>query len=105
MTARRVQKVKAWARPKDKGGVQVLRAGYARFGGRHNVQAPKWELTVYAIPIANVELVRSCLDSGGFNRIVEWFVTAEEYAGTIGSSWLSIRFDGQKLTYDEGSHL
>jgi hypothetical protein len=100
MTPRRYLKThhgKTHGLPDDYGNVKLVTAQYER-----NAHAEhKWTLTLSAIKLDDLEKVRKLFEKEGYSKLAAWFASTNKYAGSIGTHYLRISFDGKQLAYKQ----
>ncbi|MBS1993469.1 MAG: hypothetical protein JSS83_23300 [Cyanobacteria bacterium SZAS LIN-3] len=80
-----------------KGGSTLLTASYSP-GIDFPEMFREWELSVYAVEVAKVPVIRKLLDTEALPQLKDWFADMQKYVGRKGTHYFRLELAGDKLS-------
>ncbi len=119
MTERRSQKIKGGSRKYRDSSGDIIVARYQlraislttpnfmlKPESRLNTYTkPKWSVVLSPVSLKDLSLVREELEREAYQKLRDWFIDTNKYAGQIGDHSLTIEFDGSQLRYHQNDHI
>lgn len=115
MTERRSQKIKGGSRKYRDTSGDIIVARYQLSAislttpnfilrsenGLNTYTKPKWSVVLSPVSLDDLSLVRAELEREAYQKLRNWFIDTNKYAGRIGDHSLSVEFDGRQLCYHQ----